>query len=378
MVYASFLRRLNRFVVECRLESGETVRAHLPNPGRLWELLYPEVTMILAEGKKGKYAYGVLGVRKGEKWVYLHTLGNNDLAERLIRKKSIKGLEEYRIIRREASPPQSNCRFDFLLEKEGVPLWLEVKMCSLFQGKAAMFPDAPTIRGQHHLEELARLSDEGYRCAVLFIVQDLEADYFLPEYHTDPRFGELFYNFRNKIDYYAVGTAVNKDMTWKEEIKQIAIPLEKLPPNNRDEGIYLLLLELKQEKTLTIGSRGERTFPAGWYLYVGSAQKKLTKRLERHSRKRKRFHWHIDYLRNDATTIKTIPIRTQEKGECSLAFQMAALFPILGPEKAAVDHFGCSDCSCDRHLFYSPENPLDKREFIETLLYWRMEKPLGE
>jgi sugar fermentation stimulation protein A len=377
MVYASYIRRLNRFVVECRLESGELIRAHLPNPGRLWELLYPQVTLALADGKTGKYAYGVLGVKKEEKWVYLHTLGNNDLAERLLRSQSIKGLEAYRIIRREASPPDSRCRFDFLLEKEGEPLWLEVKMCSLFQGKAAMFPDAPTLRGQHHLEELARLSDEGYRCAVLFIIQDLEADFFLPEYHTDPQFAKLFYDFRNKIDYFAVGTAVNKDLSWKPEVKEVKIPLEKLPDNNRDEGIYLLLLNLEKEKKITVGSLGLRTFPPGWYIYVGSARKNLTKRMERHLRKRKKFHWHIDYLRNNATTAKAIPIRTQEAGECHLALEMETLFPLTPESTEGVSHFGCSDCHCDRHLFYSPTNPLDRKDFVERLLFWRMEKPLG-
>ncbi len=37
---AEFLSRPNRFAVECLLD-GKTVRAHLPNPGRLWELLLP-------------------------------------------------------------------------------------------------------------------------------------------------------------------------------------------------------------------------------------------------------------------------------------------------------------------------------------------------
>ena len=377
MVYASFLKRLNRFVVECRLDSGEEVRAHLPNPGRLWELLYPGVTLLLADGKQGKYAYGVLAVQKEEKWVYLHTLGNNDLAERLLRSRSVKGLEEYKIVRREVSPPDSSSRFDFLLEREGEPLWLEVKMCSLFQNRAAMFPDAPTLRGQHHLEELARLHDQGYHCAVLFIIQDLEADFFLPEYHTDPRFAELFYELRHKIDYYAVGTAINADLTWKPEVKQVQIPLERLPENNRDEGIYLLLLELERKETVTVGSLGARDFPAGWYIYVGSAKKNLTKRLERHLRKRKNFHWHIDYLRSKASQARGIPIRTQEEGECQLASEMGEIFPASELLRNSLTGFGCSDCSCETHLFYSPGNPLNNRPFIENLLRWRMEKPLS-
>ncbi len=377
MVRALFLRRLNRFVVECRLESGETVLSHLPNPGRLWELLYPGVILLLEGGKKGKYAYGVLGVQKDDKWVYLHTLGNNDLAERLLRSRSVAGLEEYSIIRREATPPGSSCRFDFLMERNGEPLWLEVKMCSLFQGKAAMFPDAPTLRGQHHLSELAHLHDLGYRCAVLFIIQDLEAEFFLPEFHTDPRFGELFYEYRDKIDYFAVGTAINGDLTWKREIHQLAIPLERLPLHNRDRGLYLLLLELKTEKKIATGALGERTYPAGWYVYVGSAQKNLTKRVEGNLRKRKNFHWHIDYLRDRADAAKALPIRTGEGGECQLAREMGDLFGTAAPGNVHFKGFGCSDCHCETHLFHSPGNPLDNRGFVENLLRWRMEIPMA-
>ena len=56
-----FLRRPNRFVAECLLE-GKTVRAHMPNPGRMRELLFPGVTMWLAEGNEAKRttAYSVV------------------------------------------------------------------------------------------------------------------------------------------------------------------------------------------------------------------------------------------------------------------------------------------------------------------------------
>ena len=37
---ATFTNRPNRFIVECEID-GRRVRAYLPNPGRLWELLLP-------------------------------------------------------------------------------------------------------------------------------------------------------------------------------------------------------------------------------------------------------------------------------------------------------------------------------------------------
>jgi len=41
---------------------------------------------------------------------------------------------------------------------------------------------------------------------------------------------------------------------------------------------------------------GQIPFPAGWYVYTGSARNGLAQRVGRHLRHNKRKHWHIDYL----------------------------------------------------------------------------------
>lgn len=66
-VTARYIARPNRFTVECRLDtSGETVNAHLPNPGRLYELLLPEVRLWLlaATNPLRKMAYSVLAAER--------------------------------------------------------------------------------------------------------------------------------------------------------------------------------------------------------------------------------------------------------------------------------------------------------------------------
>lgn len=44
-------------------------------------------------------------------------------------------------------------------------------------------------------------------------------------------------------------------------------------------------------------------------MYVGSAKANLTKRIERHKRKRKKMHWHLDYFRGHCAMIAGLPIR---------------------------------------------------------------------
>ena len=47
---------------------------------------------------------------------------------------------------------------------------LEVKGCTLVEDGLAKFPDAPTIRGKKHLDELSNSIDDGFKAAALFLV----------------------------------------------------------------------------------------------------------------------------------------------------------------------------------------------------------------
>ncbi len=49
-----------------------------------------------------------------------------------------------------------------------------------------MFPDAPTLRGQKHVEELIAALEEGYRTAVVFIAFMDFVHRFTPHRRIDP------------------------------------------------------------------------------------------------------------------------------------------------------------------------------------------------
>ena len=53
----------------------------------------------------------------------------------------------------------------------------------------ARFPDAPTLRGVKHLEELMSARAAGYRAAVCFIVQMAGMKWMEPNDATHPEFG---------------------------------------------------------------------------------------------------------------------------------------------------------------------------------------------
>ena len=124
-------------------------------------------------------------------------------------------------------------------------------------------------------------------------------------------------------------------------------------------GTYVLVLKNYSSQEVEIGQWGTLDLSPGYYLYIGSAfgPGGVFSRVARHCRKEKRKHWHIDFLR-EKTTLLAIwvdhsPFRLEHdwaKG----ATRMKGLIPVRG--------FGCSDCQCDAHLFFSEVIPM-KDEF---------------
>ena len=123
-------------------------------------------------------------------------------------------------------------------------------------------------------------------------------------------------------------------------------------------GTYVLALWLAAPQTIRVGRLGEFRFPAGWYLYAGSALGPggLKARLARHLRRvgnEKQTHWHIDYLRERATWGGAWGRASGKREECAWA---SALCRLPGA-RIEVPGFGASDCRCAGHLVHLPALP---------------------
>jgi Uri superfamily endonuclease len=111
-------------------------------------------------------------------------------------------------------------------------------------------------------------------------------------------------------------------------------------------GIYLLMIKSEKDIEQKIGKLGEIKFDKGEYIYVGSAQNGIEKRIERHLKKRKKKFWHIDYfLANKDVSISKVYCKEGKKEEeCNTADKISKY-------GKPVAKFGCSDCDCKSHLF---------------------------
>ena len=108
---------------------------------------------------------------------------------------------------------------------------------------------------------------------------------------------------------------------------------------------YQLLIEVTRPVRVRIGRLGEFDFPAGRYIYTGSARCNYEARVARHLRREKTLRWHIDYLLA-APDVRIIEVIRLSKDECPINRSTPGSIPVPG--------FGASDCraGCGSHLKY--------------------------
>jgi len=368
MIRARFLKRPNRFLVQCEWK-GRILCAFLPNPGRLQELLFPGRIIHLVREEKSsnrKTRYTAVAVDRDGQPIMLHTHLTNEVARYFLNKRKIPGLENARIVRSEIRVGRS--RFDFLLEEGNKTILLEVKSCTLVGERVAMFPDAVTERGARHLRELAEISEEGVRAVFLFIVHWPFARIFMPDFHTDLNFSQTLLRVRDRVEVIPVSVHWKQDLSLSPDVKILNIPWDAIEKEAKDQGSYLLILNLKRNRKIDVGKLGKVHFRKGFYIYVGSAMANLCKRMNRHRHLRKRHHWHIDELRAVAEFHSVLAIRSSERLECEVAKGMSEI------AEWSVPRFGSTDCSCDTHLFGISSDPIQSEDFQKLLQYFRMDR----
>lgn len=199
---AAFKERLNRFLVRVE-RHGRQHLCHLPNPGRLHELLAEAAPVLLRRrARRGrKTAYDMVAVRKGAVWVSVDTRLPNRAVGEWLAEGTLPEFRGYRKVQPEV--PLGESRIDFLLHN-GKDCYLEVKSCTLVEGDSALFPDAPTDRGRRHLMTLAEAAERGLRSSVLFVVQRPDASLFRPRDETDPAFADALRDARVRgVEVYA-------------------------------------------------------------------------------------------------------------------------------------------------------------------------------
>ena len=119
-------------------------------------------------------------------------------------------------------------------------------------------------------------------------------------------------------------------------------------------GTYALVFKSLTGRGTQIGHWGHLTIEPGYYIYVGSAfgPGGVSARVLRHCRETKSRHWHIDYLREFVTPIAAWYSYEPDRLEHHWAETLTGM-----PDMAPIKGFGCSDCTCQAHLFFTAIEP---------------------
>ncbi|MFX1474744.1 MAG: DNA/RNA nuclease SfsA, partial [Promethearchaeota archaeon] len=189
--FGVFLRRPNRFLAICKV-GGRELPCYLPNPGPMPDLLYPglEVLVRHAPAHHRKTEYDLIGVRNRGVLLSLDSRVPNKLLAEAFSIQSVPPFAHYSDIKPE--PSYLGSRLDFLLQNgTHNPCLIEAKSSTHAEHSIAYFPRAVTLRGQRHLQELMHAVDNGYRAAIIFIVQRSDAHSLRPHDLIDPDFGSI-------------------------------------------------------------------------------------------------------------------------------------------------------------------------------------------
>ncbi|MDI3299529.1 MAG: DNA/RNA nuclease SfsA, partial [Bacillota bacterium] len=186
LVPVRFLGRRNRFAVEAERD-GRPLLLHLPNSGRMTELLLPGAEGLAHLRPAARTAGRLVLIRHGDRWVGVDAGLPNRLFAAALAAGLLPPFAGWRVAR--AEPALGAGRADFLVEGPGGERgYVETKSSNRVDGGVALFPDAPTARGRRHLAELAEVARAGGRAAVVWFIQRDDARLLRPFAEVDPEF----------------------------------------------------------------------------------------------------------------------------------------------------------------------------------------------
>lgn len=209
-----FQDRPNRFLGIVDIIDSKTgkvtskgVKAHVHDPGRLKEILYPGNKVLMKKPSQKsmitrKTSWDIIAGLVGNQWILVHSGYHRKISEAILKNHKISPFGKLKSYTPEVRFGHS--RLDFLLTKKtGKNIYVEVKGCTLTIDDRALFPDAPTERGSRHMESLIDARKSGFEAALLILVFRADSRCFAPNEETDKKFAEIFKKaIRNGVSVY--------------------------------------------------------------------------------------------------------------------------------------------------------------------------------
>lgn len=204
-----FIERINRFIAHVYVDDKIEI-CHVKNTGRCKEILIKGSKVFVQEfdSKDRKTKFDLISVYKGKKLINIDSQVPNKMFYEWVNLGNL--FKDVKIFKNEVF--YKNSRFDFYIEYGNKKAFIEIKGVTLENNGVVLFPDAPTLRGVKHLNELIDAKKEGYEAYVIFIIQMNDVKYFIPNYETHKEFGDVLNICKsNGVNILAFDSIVSKD-----------------------------------------------------------------------------------------------------------------------------------------------------------------------
>jgi sugar fermentation stimulation protein A len=189
LISGLFIKRYKRFFVDVKI-NDQIITAHCPNTGSMQGLIKKGNKVWLSESdnpkRKLKYTLEIIEDNKSKVGVNTHS-ANKIVSHALLNNLLVEFKDIIEI--KPETKFGKNTRFDFLVLNKKEKAFIEVKNVTLSRSNGvAEFPDAVTIRGLKHLNELIKASKKNYKIFILYLIQrndcksfsiakDIDSDY---------------------------------------------------------------------------------------------------------------------------------------------------------------------------------------------------------
>ena len=193
LLQGSLIKRYKRFFVDIKYKN-KIVTAHCPNSGSMMGLLDKGniAWFSLSDNPKRKLKYTLEMIQIKNNKVGVNTQLSNKIVLEALQRKKIGSLIKFNNIKTEVKFSDST-RFDFFLSNNKEKCFLEVKNVTLVRkNKIAEFPDAITLRGTKHLNELCVAKKKGYQSYILYLIQRENCDFFKIANDVDEKYKIAF------------------------------------------------------------------------------------------------------------------------------------------------------------------------------------------
>ena len=215
-----FKSRPNRFIAHVEID-GVIEVCHVKNTGRCKELLIEDATVFVEENNNPlrKTKYSLIGVKKGDRLINMDSQAPNKVVYEWIK----DGNLFKDVINIKTEKTYGNSRFDLYVETKGEKAFIEVKGVTLEEDGIVRFPDAPTIRGIKHINELIECKQDGYEAYLILVVQMKDVKWFEPNNKTQPEFSKALIRAKEAgVNIIAMDCEVLENaLTIRDEVKVV-------------------------------------------------------------------------------------------------------------------------------------------------------------